>query len=121
MLKAATLISKLTLIFLIFLLAACAPAVIVEPTATIQAGPGVPGQSLATPVFGGVTVLPMPGKTVLELRSWPDPNAAFIGQVEPGDLGRLLGVDASGRWMFVEIEGQTGWVPIQYLDYTIAQ
>jgi hypothetical protein len=91
-----------------------------ESTPTAIVGP--PDiQSLATPAVGAVTVLPVPGKTSLSLRSQPDPKASSIGEVKPGDSGKLLGVDASGRWMLVKIKQQTGWAPVQYLDYTIAQ
>jgi uncharacterized protein YgiM (DUF1202 family) len=80
-----------------------------------------PDQSLATQVFGTATVLMIPGAKGIFLRSQPKPKAPVAGEVKPGDSGKVLGIDSSGAWMYVEIKGQSGWVPVQYLDYTIAQ
>ena len=121
---------KLLLAFILpFLLVGCAVPVGDAPAGGApSAGTSLPTvagpqdiQSLATPAVGAVTVLPIPGKTSLSLSIRPDPKAPFIGEVKPGDSGKLLGVDASGRWMLVKIKNQTGWAPVQYLDYTIAQ
>ncbi len=106
-------------VFVLVTLMGCAPASPVVTAAPV--GPAPLDQSLATPVVGGVTVLPVAGKTSLALRSQPDPQAPPLGEVKPGDSGKLLGIDPSGRWMLVEIKQQTGWAPVQYLDYTIAQ
>jgi len=109
-------IRKAFLAFVIFsLLAGCAPAASATPTAVADI------RSLATPQAGAVTVLSSPGKTTLPLASQPAVGASAIGQVKAGDTGKLLGLDASGTWMLVEIKQQTGWIPVQYLDYTIAQ
>lgn len=117
---------KLFLACVMFLLlAGCATSAL---TATSEAPTAVttftaPDQSLATPVFGTVTVLPVSvaGAKGIFLRSQPQPKAPVAGEVKPGDSGKVLGVDSSGVWMYVEIKGQSGWVPAQYLDYTIAQ
>ena len=107
---------KILFAFVIFsLLVGCAPAAVSTPTAVV----GV--QSVMTPAVGAVTVLAVPGKTSLSLSIAPNPKSAFLGEVKPGDTGKLLGVDASGLWLLVEIKQQTGWIPAQYLDYTIAQ
>ena len=111
----------LFVIFLFSLLVSCAPAATPEPTATKLVGPAVADQSLATPAYGGVTVLPIPGKSSLALYSRPDPQSAAVGSIKPGERGRLLGLDASGLWMLVEINKQTGWAPVQFLDYLIAE
>ena len=108
-------------IILFSLLASCAPTATAEPTITQQIGSAAPDQSLATPAFGGVTVRTTVGRSSLTLYSRPDPKSAAVGSIKPGERGKLLGVDASGLWMLVEIEKQTGWAPVQYLDYTIAQ
>lgn len=99
-----------------WLLAGCAPAADSTPTAQ-----PISALAIVTPQVGAVTVLSVPGKVLLFLRAQPDASAASTGEVKPGDTGKVLGVDASGAWMLVEIKQQTGWLPIQYLDYTIAQ
>ena len=98
-----------------WLLVGCAPAATATPTLT-------PSRELiATPVVGAVTVISMPpGQAALVLVSQPEMSVS-LGKVKIGDTGTALGIDASGRWMLVEINQQTGWLPIQYLDYTIAQ
>lgn len=103
-------------LILFLLLVGCAPAVPATPTATPDSL-----HSLATPVYGSVIVLAGRGYKTVTLRNQPDPKAPEIGRVNPGDTGKLVGTDASGLWMLVEIKKQTGWVAIQYLDYTIAQ
>jgi hypothetical protein len=108
---------KMLFAFVIFsLLVGCAPA----------AGSGAPTAirdvySFATPTVGSVTVLSAPGSASFPLLMQPKSGAKATGEVKPGDTGKLLGVDASDLWMLVEIDKQTGWIPIQYLDYTIAQ
>jgi hypothetical protein len=103
---------------LFFLLAGCAPSTAPTPTATASR---TLDTRAATPAFGAVTVLPMPGTASLELRAKPNALAAVIAVAKPGDSGRLIGIDASGHWMLVEIKQKTGWAPTQYLDYTIPQ
>jgi uncharacterized protein YraI len=107
-----------TILVLIFflLLAGCAPAVPATPTATPDSI-----HSLATPAYGAVMVLSGTGYKTVSLRDQPNPQAHQIGSVTPGDSGKLIGIDPSGLWLLVEIKKQTGWVAIQYLDYTIAQ
>lgn len=102
---------------LLFLLVSCGGQ---GPTPT---GTPVPlDRSFATPAVGGaVTVLPVTDGEGLDLRSHPEIRAFSLAVVEVGASGRLLGVDASGNWMLVEIEGKTGWAPTQSLDYTIPQ
>ena len=98
------------------LLAGCAPAATATPTAQ-----PVSPLIVATPMVGTVTVISMPpGQASLVLVASPKMSVS-LGKVKMGDSGKALGVDASGKWMLVEIKQQTGWLPIQYLDYTIAQ
>jgi|GEM_PF-1938906 len=105
---------------LLFLLVACSTQD-ASPT-TMPTGTPVPlDQSFATPAVGAVTVLPIPGATSLALRSHPEMRAYALAVVEVGASGRLLGMDATGKWMLVKIDEKTGWVPTQYLDYTIPQ
>ncbi len=107
---------KLFILFGMFwLLVGCAPATAAAPTAQ-----PINALTIATPVVGAVTVLSVPGKTSLTLRFQPSTQAAGTGEVKPGDTGKALGMESSGAWMLVEIKQQTGWLPIQYLDYTIA-
>lgn len=108
---------KALLVFLIFLLlAGCAPAAVAAPTAE-----PISALRISTPVVGTVTVISMPpGQASLVLITSPEASVS-LGKVSIGDSGKALGVDASGKWMLVEIKQQTGWLPIQYLDYTIAQ
>ncbi len=89
------------------------------PTATIVFA--TPDQSLSTPTAGSVTILQLQGAKGVFLRSRPEHTAAIAGEVQPGDSGKVLGIDSSGTWLLVEIKNQTGWAPIQLLDYTIAQ
>lgn len=104
------------LLGMFWLLVGCAPAISVTPTAQ-----PISALSIATPVVGAVTVISMPpGQASLVLVSQPEMSVS-LGKVKIGDTGTALGIDASGRWMLVEINQQTGWLPIQYLDYTIAQ
>lgn len=110
-------IRKTFLAFVIFsLLVGCAPVASATPTAQ-----PINPLSFATPASGAATVLPMPGKTSLPLRSQPKNGSVATGEVKPGEAGKVLGVDASGSWMLVEIKQKIGWLPIQYVDYTIAQ
>jgi hypothetical protein len=111
---------KVFLAWVIFsLLAGCAIPVGGAPaaSATSTAGPFF----AVTPVVGVVTVISMPpGRATLDLIASPQASV-LLGKVKIGDTGKVLGVDASGKWMLVEIKQQTGWAPVQYLDYTIAQ
>jgi hypothetical protein len=108
---------KTLLVFVIFLLlAGCAPAGVATPTAE-----SISTLSVSTPVVGAVTVISMPpGQASLVLIASPEMSVS-LGKVKIGDTGKALGIDASGKWMLVEINKQTGWLLIQYLDYTIAQ
>ena len=106
-------------LILSLLLVGC--AIPTAPAAATLIGPVAPNLTPAVALYGAVTVLPAPGKTSLALRSQPDPNAPSLAEVKVGDSGKLLGIDASKKWMLVEIKKQTGWLPVQYLDYTIAQ
>jgi hypothetical protein len=111
---------KVFLALVIFsLLAGCAIPVGGAPVAgaTPTTGPFF----IVTPVVGTVTVISMPpGKASLVLIASPEMSVS-LGKVKIGDTGKALGVDASGKWMLVEIKQQTGWLKVQYLDYTIAQ
>lgn len=100
------------------LLAGCAPAAVSTPAVTSTPSSM---QSLATPTYGTVTILAGLSYKTVDLREQPDPRAPIIGHVEPGDQGKMIGIDASGTWMLVQIKKQTGWVAAQYIDYTIAQ
>lgn len=104
------------IIGLLFLLVSCGGQGPV-PTST----PISLDRSFATPAVGAVTVLPVPDAEGLDLRSHPEIRAYSLAVVEFGASGTLLGMDASGNWMLVEIEDKTGWAPTQYLDYTIPQ
>jgi hypothetical protein len=107
---------KMLFAFVIFvLLTGCSPAVSSAPTTV----PDV--RSFATPAVGSVTVLSASGKASFSLLMQPKIGTKTTWEVKSGDTGKLLGVDASGSWMLVEINKQTGWIPIEYLDYTIAQ
>lgn len=103
------------LLGIFWLLVGCAPVAAATPTAQ-----PISALAIATPVVGAVTVLPVAGKTSLTLRFQPNVKAPGTGEVKPGDTGKALGTESSGKWMLVEINKQTGWLPIQYLDYTIA-
>jgi hypothetical protein len=111
---------KILLVFVIFsLLVGCATPVGGAPAAA--ATPTTGPFFTVTPVVGVVTVISMPpGKASLDLIMSPEASVS-LGKVKIGDAGKALGVDASGKWMLVEIKQQTGWAPVQYLDYTIAQ
>jgi len=104
---------------ILFLLAGCAIPVGGAPAtgATSTAEPFF----MVTPVVGTVTVISMPpGQASLDLIASPEASVS-LGKVKIGDTGKVLGVDASGKWMLVEIKQQTGWIQVQYLDYLIAQ
>lgn len=103
-------------------LAGCgSPTTTPPPATSTPSGPVVVDQSLATPMVGTVTVLNTPGKASIFLLAQPNAKAVVMGKAKPGDTGTLLGLESTGQWMLVEINQQTGWVPVQYLDYTIAQ
>ena len=108
---------KIFLVLVIFsLLVGCAPAAGATPTAQ-----PISALSISTPMVGTVTVISMPpGQASLVLIMSPEASVS-LGKVKIGDSGKALGIDASGKWMLVEIKQQTGWLPIQYLDYIIAQ
>lgn len=105
------------IIGLLFLLVSCGGQGSGTPTGT----PVPLDQSFATPTVGAVTVLPIAGAEGLDLRSHPEIRAFSLAVVEIGASGTLIGVDASGKWMLVEIEGNTGWAPTKYFDYTVPQ
>ena len=110
---------------LLFLLVGCAVpvggAIPVGGAPAASATPTTGPFFMVTPVVGIVTVISMPpGQASLVLIASPEMSVS-LGKVKIGDTGKALGVDASGKWMLVEIKQQTGWAPVQYLDYTIAQ
>ena len=91
-----------------------------RPTGTVTYV--APDQSLSTPTVGTVTVMELgQGAKGVFLRSRPDHAAGITAEVQPGDPGALLGIDASGTWLLVKIKDKIGWAPAQLLDYTIAQ
>lgn len=77
--------------------------------------------SLATPVVGSATVPKVEGIKGVHLYSQPDAKAPLAGEVSPGEAGKVLGTDATGQWVLVQIKDQTGWAPILALNVTIAQ
>ncbi len=110
------------LVFVAVWLTGCGSPTAVPSLATpTLSGPVVVDQSLATPVVGTVTVLKTPGNVSIFLLAQPNVKAAVLGKAKTGDTGKLLGLESTNSWMLVEINQQTGWVPIQYLDYTVAQ
>jgi hypothetical protein len=99
-----------------WLLVGCAPAAISTPTAQ-----PIGVLSISTPVRGTVTVISLPpAQASINLIASPEMSVS-LGKVKMGDTGKALGLDASGKWMLVEIRQQTGWLETQYLDYTISQ
>jgi len=91
-----------------------------QPTGTVTFV--APDQGPSTPAVGTVTVLKLvQGAKGVFLRSRPDHAAGIAAEVQPGDTGTLLGIDASGTWLLVKIKNQIGWAPVQLLNYTIAQ
>jgi len=112
------------LLVISFFLADCAPAAqaaTAEPAATTVTTFATPDQSFATPIVGVVTVMQIQKAKGVFLRSRPDSKAPVAGEVKPGDSGKVLGVDSSGKWMLVTIKDQTGWALVQLLNYTISQ
>jgi len=110
----------LTIILPLWLTSCAAPQGVANgPTATIVFA--TPDQSLSIPTIGSVTILQLQGAKGVFLRSRPEHTSVIAGEVQPGDSGKVLGVDSSGTWLLIEIKNQTGWAPIQLLDYTIAQ
>jgi uncharacterized protein YgiM (DUF1202 family) len=108
-------------LILFALLVACATPTVVAPEATAANTFVTADQSFSTPTIGSVTVLQFDGAKGVFLRSHPNLASALAGEVQPGDSGTVLGIDASGTWLLVDIKNQSGWAPIQLLDYTIAQ
>jgi uncharacterized protein YgiM (DUF1202 family) len=110
-------------VMLFLLLVACgAPAATVSaPEATASVIFATPNQSFSTPTIGSVTVLQLNGVKGIFLRSRPEHGSALAGEVQPGDSGQVQGIDSSGAWLLVTIRAQTGWIPVQLVDYTIAQ
>lgn len=104
-------------------LTACQP----QPTpSTVTSTPAAtavpaPDASLAQPVVGFVTVRSFENMQALQLRSQPDSNSVLLGQVLPGEQGKLLGLNAEQTWALVEFKTQSGWAPIQALDLTLAE
>jgi len=106
-----------------FLLSACTTAqlpVTQSPTEIVYATPDV---SMATPAVGFAVVRKVAGTQTFLLRSSPDPKAFLSGQVAPGAVGTLLGINKTGDWALLEFkeQSQSGWAPIESLDLTIAQ
>lgn len=109
-------------IFVIFLLGACAAEQQVKATATpVKAAPAVLDTSLATPNAGSATVRGQQGVKVLVLQSQPDARSSMLGQVAPGEQGKVLGVNSEGTWILVQFSKQTGWVPAIMLDLILVQ
>ena len=112
----------LTIAVAFLLLTACATEKSADatatPTNTISA---LPDASLATPQVGSATVLKIEGVNAVQLHSRPNTNSPLSGEVHPGEQGKLLGIDQSGRWVLVRIKDQTGWAPFQLFHLTIAQ
>jgi uncharacterized protein YgiM (DUF1202 family) len=105
----------------LLVLVACAASAPTAPEATANVVFATPDRSFSTPTIGMVTVLQLKGAKGVFLRSRPEHASAAAGEVQPGDSGKVLGIDTSGMWLLVTIKTQTGWVPIQLVDYTIAQ
>lgn len=115
---------KIFVIFalLMFLLAACAsePAVpATEPPSDIVFA--TPDASLASSTVGFATVRRIDGMQALLLRSKPDNKSRLAGRVNPGEQGKLLGLDPTGSWALVKFSEQSGWAPVQALDLLVAQ
>ena len=112
----------LVLAGLFFWLAGCTPGAPATPgSATATFAYAAPNQSVATPTVGFVTVLQVQTARGVLLRSLPNPDSDVAGDVLPGDSGKILGVDATGTWLLVNIKNQIGWITIQQVDYNIAQ
>ena len=112
-----------TIVFVTFLLSACAAG---QESATPTKTPAkivyaTPDVSMAIPASGSATAAKLQGVTGVLLRSRPDIKADLAGQVLPGDSGKILGLDSTGRWVLVQFKDQTGWTPAALLELTIAQ
>ena len=105
-------------------LAACAtaqtPAPSVTATETTRAY-ATPDTSLATPEVGAAVVRKIEGVKVVQLYSRPAISSPVSGEVYPGESGKFLGSDSSGRWVLVQIGDRTGWALFQLFDLTIVQ
>ena len=114
--------------FLVFVLAvlilltACATAqstnVTPAPTKIVYV---TPDTSMVTPEVGFAEVLEINGVSAVLLRSQPDIQSPLSGKVHPGERGKLLGIDPSGKWVLVKIGDRTGWAPFQLFALTIAE
>ena len=82
-----------------------------------------------TPTPGPPTSTPFPTATlqgtwlrvtanVLNVRSGPGFNYDRIGQVEEGDLLRVMGSIPDYSWMLVDFRGGVGWVKTEYAELT---
>jgi hypothetical protein len=114
-------ISFIFSIALMIFLAACAGQTAsgtATPTGVVYT---VAETSMATPTIGTVEVLKVNNVEAIRLLSRPDNKAAPTGIVQPGDRGKVLGVDASGAWVLVKIKDQIGWLPVAVLNVTIAK
>ncbi len=108
----------LILAFLL-LLTACAAEKPADPTqAPAKAASAIADTSMATPQVGSATVLERAGISVIPLYSKPDTNSPLSGQVHPGEQGKFLGADRTGRWVLVQINDQTGWALFQLFSLT---
>jgi hypothetical protein len=106
----------------VFLLGACAAGQQVKATATpVKTAAAVLDTSLATPNAGSATVRGLGGVKALVLQSQPDPKSSVLGQVVPGEEGKVLGVNSEGTWVLVQFSKQTGWAPAAMLDLVLVQ
>lgn len=95
----------------------------------------LPLEESGTPVAGGatptpttnpnVTIFPTPTlegvwvqvtANALNVRTGPGFNYDKIGQVDSGDLLRVLGAIADYSWLAVDFSGGVGWVKTEYTD-----
>jgi uncharacterized protein YgiM (DUF1202 family) len=103
-------------------MAACAPAA--QPAAaspTPASSSATADRNMAIPKVGFGTVIAQQGAPAQFLRSRPDPNSPITATVQAGETGKILGVDATGKWVLIDFKNRVGWIPIQLLDYNIAE
>jgi hypothetical protein len=111
------------IVLALFLLSACTtgqPPVTQQSTEIVYA---TPDAGKATPAVGFAVIRKAEGLQTFLLRSSPDPKSLLSGQVAPGAVGTLLGINQTGDWALLEFkdQSQSGWAPIESLDLTIAQ
>lgn len=111
---------------LILILTACLWLTACQPqapaaTPTPSAPTGLEDASLATPAAGFATVRHFENMQALMLRSQPDPKSAQVGLVVPGDKGKVLGLNAERTWALLKFDTQSGWAPVQALDFVLAE